>query len=211
MSSSSPVLTHPQPTVPAPQPAPSQIRDSRLTQSPATVRPSSGFAALAGAPSSLFSTPGPSCKTSSLRTFKAPFDDARRPCQLEKAIVPTEEATLTATEPNSPPGLGPLGSSAVGILGPSSFSSLGSGVFGTGFGRAFNGGTKLSSFAAPVGDAKWGDQGGSTNLFGAPAKDEENDNSESEEHGVVESDNNDEGFEVDCRFQQQDGKFRPGL
>lgn len=205
------MLTIPQPNVSAPHSAPSEVRNSRLTQSPATVTPSSGFAALAGATSSSFGTTGPLSKTSSLRTFKAPFDDARRRGQLEKTIMPTEEATLNANEPSSPPGLGPLGSSAVGILGPSSFSTLGSGVFGTGFGQAFNGGTKLSSFAAPVGDAKWGDQGGSTNLFGAPAKDEENDNSECEEHGVVESDNNDEGFEVDCRFQQQDGKFRPGL
>lgn len=211
MSSVSPVLTIPQPTVPAPPSAPSKVRDSPLTHSSTTTRPSSGFAALSGASGSPFSTIGSPSKTSKLRPFEAPADDAKRRGQLEKPIMPTEEATLNATKPSSPLGLGTSGSSAVNLLGPSSFSSLGSGVFGTGFGQAFNGGTKLGSFAAPVGDAKWGDQGGSTNLFGAPAKDEENDNSGSEEHGLVEIDNNDEGYEVDCRFQQQDGKFRPDI
>lgn len=114
---------------------------------------------------------------------------------------------MNASKSSSPLGFGALGSSATSVLGSSGFSSLGSGVFGTGFGQAFNGGTKLSSFAAPVGDANWGDQGGSTNLFGAPATDEEEDNSESEEYGLVETDRNDESCEVDCRFQQQDGKF----
>lgn len=95
----------------------------------------------------------------------------------------------------------------MGILGPSGFGSLGSGVFGTGFGQVFNTGTKLSSFAAPVGDAKWGDQGGSTNLFGAPSKDEEEENSESEEYGLIDAENNDECYEVVCRLQQQDGRF----
>ena len=96
----------------------------------------------------------------------------------------------------------------MGILSSSGFgSSLGNGSFGTGFGQVFNAGTKLSSFAAPIGDAKWGDHSGSTNLFGALPKDEEEENSESEEYGLIDAENNDESYEVVCRLQQQDGKF----
>lgn len=91
----------------------------------------------------------------------------------------------------------------------SSFSTLNNSTgatFGASFGNAFGGGTKLSSFAAPVGDAQWGSSGGNTRLFGAPAKDEEEGKSDSEAEGVVDTVKEQEGVEVSDMFQQQDSK-----
>lgn len=96
-----------------------------------------------------------------------------------------------------------------GIRGPSSsaltLNAFAPATFGSGFGQASSG-AKLSSFAAPVGDAKWG--GGGIVSFGAPAKDEENEErSESEEEGLGDASKEQEGGEICDKFQQQDGKF----
>lgn len=120
--------------------------------------------------------------------------------------MPAEDVGSNALNPTIPLGFGASKDSTITFLGSSGFSSLGSSIFGAGFGQGLNSGTKLSSFAAPVGDAKWGAQGGSANLFGALAKDEEEDNSESEEYGLIDAEN-DESYDVACKFQQQDGKF----
>ena len=82
-------------------------------------------------------------------------------------------------------------------------------TFGTGFGNALGGGAKLSSFAAPVGDAKLGGEGGTSRLFGAPEKDEEEEqeeNSEDEEEKIGETTKDTESNEDNEKFQQQDSK-----
>lgn len=104
------------------------------------------------------------------------------------------------------PGFGMKGSSpfaSTSALTPIAFAGT---TFGGGFGNTFRG-TKLSSFAAPVGDAKWGGEGGEVTSFGAPAKEEEGDErSESEEEGLGDAAKEQEGGEFSDKFQQQDGK-----
>lgn len=167
----------------------------------------SGFAALGKTSTSPFSTLGFSSKTSKIKIPDPTIcvDDCRE--RSGNTNTQAEHAMLNAVNPATQ-GFGVLDTSTSSISGSSNFNSLGSVVFGSGFGQASNGGTKLSSFAAPVGDANWGDPSGSHNTFGAPAnEEEEEDNSESEEYGSAETENNDDSCEVDCRFQQQDGKF----
>ncbi|MCJ1469952.1 hypothetical protein MMC07_008597 [Pseudocyphellaria aurata] len=103
-----------------------------------------------------------------------------------------------ATTSASLPGFGMKGPSS-SALTPNTFAPA---TFGSGFGQA-SGGAKLSSFAAPVGDAKWG--GGGKVAFGAPAKDEEDDGrTESEEEGLGDATKEQEGGEVSDKFQQRD-------
>ena len=101
-----------------------------------------------------------------------------------------------------------------GTNGPSPFASssvltsnaFAGAAFGSAFGNTFPS-AKLSSFAAPVGDAKWGGGGGVVTSFGAPAKDEEDDErSESEEEGLGDAAKEQEVGEINEKFQQQDGK-----
>lgn len=87
----------------------------------------------------------------------------------------------------------------------SKFSSFRNSSLEGGFGTAFNGRTPLSSFAAPVGDANWGDRAGLIGNFAAPTNQEENDDSDSDD-GLGEVGKDDETSKVDGRFQQQDGK-----
>jgi hypothetical protein len=166
---------------------------------------SSGFAALAGTPISPFSALGFS-KISKIKPFVPLIHDDDCKEQSGNINTQAEHARLNAINPTTQ-GFGALGTPASNISGSSSYKALGD-VFGSGFGQASNGGTKLSSFAAPIGDAKWGDRSWLHNTFGAPAKEEEEeDNSGSDEYGFVETENNDENGEVDCRFQQQDGNY----
>lgn len=137
----------------------------------------------------------------------AVVDNARNRNRSETISKSVQEVGTSTPDHSLSLGFGASKGSNLSVLSPSGFGSLGTGIFGTGFGHVFNAGTKLSSFAAPRGDANWGDQGGSTNLFGAPAKDEEEENSENEEYGPIDAENNDETYEVVCRLQQQDGNF----
>ncbi len=210
MSSVSPVMAIPQPS-PTDSPSITSINRDRLsTQYTHSASASSGFAGLSRAPTLPFSAINVSSGTSKPRPHEALGDDAECKDLLGKEMKPTDDSKRGAAQPAM--GFGTLGSSSSTILGLSSFNSLGSAAFGSGFGQALNGGTKLSSFAAPVGDAKWGGQDGLTNLFGAQAKEEEEEDiSGSEDCGFVDTEQNEESGEVDGRFQQQDGKAYPLL
>lgn len=83
-------------------------------------------------------------------------------------------------------------------------------MFGTGFGSGFGNGTKLTSFAAPVGDAKLGHANGGLKSIGSPSHGEnldededENSDGEGEGFGDEAAERRDEGED---KFHQQDGK-----
>ena len=78
----------------------------------------------------------------------------------------------SALKPTS--GFGSSGTTAPG------FGSAPSSVFGSGLGSGFGGGLKLSSFAAPVGDANLGGAS-DAKPFGAPADEEDNEDDEDAE------------------------------
>lgn len=88
----------------------------------------------------------------------------------------------------------------------SKFSSFRNSSFGGGFGTAFNGRTPLSSFAAPVGDANWGDRAGLIGNFATPNNQEEENGDSDSDDCLGEVAKDDETSKVDGRFQQQDGK-----
>lgn len=180
---------------------------SSLQQSSTSATPPSNSARPLATSHSPSSSEGFHSKKVNTKEIDAPVNDARNRNQSEKISKSIKAADTSAPEHSLSLAFGAPQSSNMTVLGPSGFGSLGSGIFGTGFGHVFNAGTKLSSFAAPIGDANWGDQGGSTNLFGAPSKDEEEENSESEDYGLIDAENNDESYEVVCRLQQQDGRF----
>lgn len=183
-------------------------RDSLAKPSSTSPVPSSDLALLSSTSDSPLKIEDFSAPVSNKNSLDTSANCARNRNRSEKTSEPREGVRSSASDHSIPLGFGALKGSTVGVLGSSGFgSSLGNSGFGTGFGQVFNAGTKLSTFAAPVGDAKWGDQSGSTNLFGAPAKEEEEENSESEEYGLIDAENNDESYEVICRLQQQDGRF----
>lgn len=180
----------------------------------------SAFAPLSDSSISPFGILGPlsTTTTNNAKTFgsllghKNPEDPNPDEVPVEK-LDQVRSASSGVSASSTSPGFGierssPFASSSV--LTPNAFAGA---VFGSGFGNSF-GGAKLSSFAAPVGDATWGSGGGVVTSFGAPAKDEEDDErSESEEEGLGDAAKEQEGGEADDKFQQQDGKcpIRPGF
>lgn len=179
--------------------------DSLPKQSSSSITSSSALALLPATSHSPSSSEESPPKIVNTRPIDESVGNARSSNRSEMISKPSEGFGSTTLGHNTALGFGASKGSTVSVLGPSGFGSLGSGIFGTGFGQVFNAGTKLNSFAAPIGDAKWGDQGGSKNLFGAPAQDDEEENSESEEYGLIDAENNDDSYEVVCKLQQQNG------
>ncbi|MCJ1478546.1 hypothetical protein MMC13_007227 [Lambiella insularis] len=124
------------------------------TQTSSSAFASSGFAALASSSQSPFSTVGaPPSKTRSPAP-PSPSRDTRSPFAT---TVMTETSSLGGFGGSVPGGFGATGKSSFASVGASGFAALGGSTFGTGFSSGFGGGPKLSSFAAPTGDAKLGD------------------------------------------------------
>ncbi|MCJ1387338.1 hypothetical protein MMC18_000181 [Xylographa bjoerkii] len=124
---------------------------------------SSGFAALASSSTSPFSTLGTAATSA-----KSPLSDSR---------TTTETRTFGGFGSSVPGGFGSSGKSSFASAGASGFGTLGGSTFGSAFGGGFGGGTKLSSFAAPVADTKLG--GAKPKIFGA-SEDSDEDDSASE-------------------------------
>lgn len=188
--------------------------EPKQSQAPATFA-SSGFAALSGSSISPFAAIGSS---STVNQFNISGSKAAAKTSDSDSMTPAANtpfhnvnSVLSAETSLKPQGFGGIGSAGSDSVSsqPPSFSSFGGSTFGSGFGSAFVGGPKLSSFAAPVGDAKLGDSVGIIGSFGAPSKDEEEEeNSGSEETGMGELDGREESEDTNGRFQQQEGKFR---
>ena len=78
---------------------------------------------------------------------------------------------------------------------------------GSAFGGPFSGGNRLTTFAAPSGNAKLGASNGAIKPIGSPKHNEDDDdNSESDGELSVENKKGDESGEADGRFQHQNGK-----
>ena len=175
-------------------------------QTSASAFASSGFAALSESTTSPFGTLNPSSTTSNVSPF-----GAARPAQTPLSAfggTPANKTEATssggfggATTTATTSGFGSIGAS---ISGSSGFGTLGGSTFGSGFGSGFGGGAKLTSFAAPGGDAKLGG-GASVRAFGTRGEDEEDeDNEDNGEDG--EDDSKANGVqETDARFHQQEG------
>lgn len=142
----------------------------------------SGFASMSGS-TSPFGALGSSSKA---KTASPPATEL--PQTSSSAFSGSGFASMTGT--TSP--FGSIGTKPSGSVSPlpassfaattsqSGFGSLGSKGFGTGLASGFGSGSKLTSFAAPVGDAKLS-SGKEAKPFGAPASDSEGHSNDEED------------------------------
>ena len=172
---------------------------------------SSGFAALARSSTSPFGTLGGSSTAATASPFAS--DGASN---LGRAETDKNEDQETETAANVGFGAS-VDSSSIGLgstdQSPFVTSALnrtgifGGSVFGSAFGGPFGGGNRLTSFAAPTGDAKLGASNGSIKPIGSPKHDgDEHEISESDGEGSAEDKKDEETEEADGRFQHQDGR-----
>lgn len=153
-------------------------------------------------------SPSPTTTDNNAKTFGSttPWRNNTEDLQPEEVPMEKVDQFRNASSRATALGFGTKGKSSFPSSSVSNPNAFGGATFGSGFGNAF-GGAKLSSFAAPIGDAKWGGGDGLVTSFGAPAKDEEDDErSESEEEGPGDALKEQEGCEVNDKFQQQDSK-----
>ena len=170
------------------------------TQTSSSAFSSSGFAALAASSTSPFGSLG----ATSVSSSKSP--PSNLPQDTSKLPFPT--LSPSKTEQSKPSGFGP----SFAGTGQSSFNTSAISGFGTlkstsnaGFGGKFGGDTKLSSFAAPVGDTKFG--GGPPKPFGASADSEDEDKDSDTGSGNEDEEKDQERSEADPKYHKQDSKI----
>lgn len=173
---------------------------------------SSGFAALARSSTSPFGTLG----GSSTAATASPFASAGA-SNLGKAETDKKEDQRTETAANggfgafvnsSSTGFGSTDQSFFGTSASNKTGVFGGSVFGSAFGGPFGGGNRLTSFAAPTGNAKLGASNGSIKPIGSPKHDGDEDGiSESDGEESAENKKDEETEEADGRFQHQDGRY----
>ena len=178
---------------------------------PADAFAASGFAALAASSTSPFGNLG----GSSTAHFASPFASAGV-LNPEKTITNKREAHNSEKAANGGSGalvnssstnFGTSVGSPFGTSGSSKPSVFGGSVLGSAFGGQFGGGNRLTTFAAPSGNAKLGASNGAIKTIGSPKHNEDEDgNSESDGEVSAENKKEDESGEADGRFQHQDGK-----
>ena len=163
---------------------------------------SSGFANFASSSNSPFGAIESSSNSTvpNLATFAKPPAEVKGSGNFElmgsSSFVPFSKASSA--------NLGNNQLSSFASAGSKAGTSLKGAPFGSSFGGAFGGGSKLSSFAAPNGDAKLG----SANRFVKPIgfsdnDDEEKDGSDTEEEEDDNGNKNDETIETEDKFQHQ--------
>ena len=171
---------------------------------------SSGFAALAGSSTSPFGTLGGPLIAANASPFaSAGFNSG-------KTEIDTHEALKVEAAPSngfstfvdsSSTGFSSIDQSPFGSSGSKKTGVFGGSVFGSGFDGTFGGGSRLTSFAAPTGDAILGVSNGTIKPIGSPKRDEDEDeHSDSEAEGTAETKKDEDIEEPDVRFQHQDGK-----
>ena len=169
---------------------------------PADAFAASGFAALAASSTSPFGTLG----GSSTAPSASPFASAGV-FNLEKTAINKKKArdAEIATNGGSDAFVN-SSSTTFGTSGPGKAGVFGGSVSGSAFGGPFGGGNRLTTFAAPSGNAKLGASNGAIKPIGSPQHNEdEDDNSESDGEVSAENKREDESGEADGRFQHQDG------
>lgn len=171
----------------------------------------SGFAALAGASTSPFGILDGSSTAAGASPFASPGVLNSGKTETNKHGARKPEANFNggfSTFVNSSSsGLGKMDQSPFGSSGSSKSGVFGRSAFASAFGGPLGGGNRLTSFAAPTGDAKLGVSNGTSKSIGSPKRDDdENENSESESEGAAESKKDEETEDADGRFQHQNGK-----
>lgn len=179
------------------------------SQTSADAFASSGFAALAGSSTSPFGTLGGSSTAVTGSPFAAAGVLNLGKAEADKKGAHDPKAAMSGgfgTFVNSlSAGLGTTEKSPFDTSASNKTSVFGSSVFGSAFGRPLSGGSRLTSFAAPLGNAKLGVSNGAIKPIGPPKRDEdEYQNSESEGEELVENRGDEETDEADGRFQHQD-------
>ena len=170
----------------------------------------SAFAALSGSSTSPFGTIGSSSTTQG-KTFGSALNHADYETRKSADVKSGENLSSTNSRLSSSESHGPGGEGRPSFAVPNTFnpSPFGGAVSGGGFGRIFGGGAKLTNFAAPVGDAPLGGGNEPIQAFGAPSKDEDNEeNSDSEDRGPEDSAKDDTSNGTDTRFHHQEGNFQ---
>ena len=183
---------------------------SQQTQTSTAAFASSGFAALSGSSTSPFGTLG--AKTISINA--SPFasviaSDVQRLGGSEmtsKELKAATNGTFGSAAANTASGFSAIGPPNFSTAGATNLRTFGGSTSGSGFGSGFGGAPKLTSFAAPTGDAKWGSDSPEVKRFGAPNQDPEDEESSGcgDEAEETKAEQNEE---ADGRFQQQGSKF----
>ena len=172
--------------------------------------PSSGFAALASSSTSPFGTlSGPSIAANASPFASAGFSSGKTEIDTHEAlkIEAAPSSGFSTFVDSSSTGFSSTDQSLFGSSGSKKTSVFGGSVFGSAFGGPFGGGSRLTSFAAPTGDARLGVSNGAIKPIGSPKRDEdEYEHSDSEAEGATESKKDEDIEESDGRFQHQDGK-----
>lgn len=174
---------------------------------------SSGFATLAGSSTSPFGTLGGTSTAATASPFASAgvFNSGKAETD-RKETQKTETAAkggFGALVNNSSTGFGTIDRSPFATPGSSKTDVFGGSVFGSAFGGPFGGGNRLTSFAAPTGNAKLGASNGAIKPIGSPKHDgDEDENSESDGEVLAENKKDEEADEADGRFQHQDGRHK---
>ena len=164
---------------------------------------SSGFATFASSSNSPFGAVGSSSSPTMphLSTFAKPSGGGLD----TKDSAPKEEGGFSLFSKASSAGFGNSRLSTFASAGSNTGSNFGGAPFGGSFGGGFGGGSKLTSFAAPTGDAKLGSANGSLKPIGSSSNDDEDkDGSGTEDDGDDDGNKNDEASERGEKFQHQD-------
>lgn len=179
-----------------------RAKDKKITAPSAFA--SSGFASFASSSNSPFSAAGSTPEAAMPRASAA----------VEPSAAETSEPQNPAPEPSGGFGsFAKMQSSGFGTNPRSPFATVatntggvfGQSVFGSSFGSGFATGSKLSSFAAPIGDARLGSANGSVKPSGTSNNEsDEKPGSESEGDREDYQSRDDETSEADDRFQHQD-------
>lgn len=174
-------------------------------QTSASAFASSGFAALSGPTTSPFGTLNPSATTSNISSFGAvklsqPPLSGFGGTTAKKAETASSGGFGGITTTTTTSGFGSIGSS---FSGASGFGTIGGSSFGGGFGSGFGGGAKLTSFAAPSGDAKLGSDA-PVRAFGTREEDEEGEDHEDNGEDVDDDPKANGVQKTDARFHQQE-------
>ena len=173
---------------------------------------SSGFAALAGSSTSPFGTLAGSSSAVTGSPFAAAgvFNLGKAEADKKGAHDPkaaTNGGFVTFVNNSLSAGLGTTEKSPFDMSASNKTSVFGSSVFGSAFGGPLSGGSRLTSFAAPLGNANLNASNGAIKPIGPLKRDEDDcQNSESEGEGLAENKGDEETDEADGRFQHQDGR-----
>lgn len=166
---------------------------------------SPGFATLAGSSTSPFGTLGGSLTAASASPFASAgtFNLAKKAQKTETSA----NGGFGAFVKSSSTGVGTTDQSPFGTSVSSETGVFGGSVFGSAFGGPFSRENRLTSFAAPTGNAKLGTVNGAIKPIGSPTRDgDEDENSDSDGEVLAENKKDEEPEEADGRFQHQDGR-----